>query len=262
MSDGRAGDVAQVERLLRAADQDGAVRLPELSAAELYTLCGDGQVLLEDAEYAWWHGLATGTREQLAKAAVSLLSFRELLRPPRDDPGDSRPAGDQAMVSEAWLEMAPELSVIVAARQRPVVVAVGTIGGDVRDGAPRMYGLGGLDGRPRAVVAEQITSQAAKPSFGSLHKFGLVSLFRAAEALVGWACQPRGRMRGGQRREISIYRHREGEPLTLDTAAVTHGDGTLMVTRRQSGAPPAPPEPYHHDSLVRLAAAMLSGDAP
>jgi hypothetical protein len=57
MSGGHASDAARVEHLLGAAARDGAVPLPELSAAELCTLCDSGQVLVEHAEYAWWYGL-------------------------------------------------------------------------------------------------------------------------------------------------------------------------------------------------------------
>ena len=103
-------------------------------------------------------------------------------------------------------------------------------------------------------MAEQVTSQVTDP-FGPLHKFALLSPTRAAETLAAWACQP------GQSREISIYRHREGEPLTCDTAAVTDDGGTQTVTRRRSGAPPGQPVQYGRGSLVRLAAAMLNGDA-
>jgi hypothetical protein len=211
MSDGRAGDVAQVERLLRAAGRDGAMRLPELSAAELCMLCDGSQILVEDTEE------------------------------------DSRLDG-------VPLAMAPELSLIVTARQRPAVLAVGTVSGDARAGTPRMYGLGGPDGRPHAIVAEQVTSQVTDP-FGPLHKFVLLSPARAAETLATWACQP------GQTREISIYHHREGEPLTCDTAAVTYDAGTQTVTRRRSGVPPGQPAQYDHVGLVRLAAAMLNGEA-
>jgi hypothetical protein len=248
MSDGRAGDVVQAERLLRAAGRDGAIPLPELSAAELYTLCDGSQILIEDTEYAWWYGLASGTREKLAKAAASLLSFRQLLRPPEAVREDSRLDG-------VPLAMTPELSLIIAARQQPAVLAVGTVSGDARAGTPRMYGLGGPDGCPQAIVAEQVTSQATG-LFGPLHKFVLLSPARAAETLATWACEP------GQTREISIYHHREGQPLTCDTATVTDNAGTPAVTRRRSGALPGPPAQHDPAGLARLAAAMLNGEAP
>jgi hypothetical protein len=254
MSDERAGDVAWVDQLLRAADQDGVIPLPGLSAAELCMLCDGSQILVEDTEYAWWYGLASDAREKLAKAAASLLGFRQLLRPPEAARENGHPDGEPAD-DGVPLAMTPELSLIITARQRPAVLAVGTVSGDARAGAPRMYGLGGPDGRPQVIVAEQVTSQVTDP-FGPLHKFALLSPARAAETLATWACQP------GQTGEISIYYHREGEPLTCDTAAVTHGDGALTVTRRRSGAPPSPPVLHDCGNLVRLAAAMLNGEAP
>jgi hypothetical protein len=253
MSDERAGDVARVDQLLSAAAQDGAVPLPELSAAELCVLCDGFQILVEYDEYAWWYGLPPETREALSRAAGSLLGFRQLLRPPGPvrtaDHPDGEPADDQVT-----LAMAPELSLIIAARQRPVVLAVGTISGDATGGAPRMYGLGGPDGRPQAIVAEQVTSQVSE-LFGPLHKFALLSPARAAEALALWASQP------GQGREISVYRHRPGEPVTRESATVTPDGGTQTVTWQRSGAPPGRPLPYDRGSLVRLAAAMLNEDA-
>jgi hypothetical protein len=254
MSDGRAGDVARVERLLRVADRDGAVRLPELSAAEVYMLCDGSQTLVEDTEYAWWYGLTPDAREKLTKAAASLLGFRQLLRRPEAAREGGCPGGEPAD-DGVPLAMAPELSLIITARQQPAVLAVGTVSGDARAGTPRMYGLGGPDGCPQAIVAEQVTSQVTDP-FGPLHKFVLLSPARAAETLATWACQP------GQTREISIYRHRKGEPLTCDTAAVTYDAGTQTVARRRSGALPSPPVPHDRGSLVRLAAAMLDGDTP
>lgn len=253
MSDGRAGDVARVDQLLRTAGRDGAVPLPELSAAELCTLCDGGQVLVEHAEYAWWYGLQPGVRKTLAGAAVSLLGFRELLCP-AETVRDANHADGPTADGTVPLATAPELSLIIAARQRPAVLAVGTIGGDATAGTPRMYGLAGPDGRPQAVVAEQVTSEVTDP-FGPLHRFALLSPARAADTLADWACQ------AGPDREISVYRHREGEPLTCEIATVTTRTGTRTVTWQGPGTVPGQPVPCDPARLARLAAVMLNGEA-
>lgn len=246
----RGQDVARTDHLLRAAARDGAVPLPELSAAELCMLCDGGQILVEDAEYAWWYGLEPETRGRLSEEAAGLLAFRKLLRPPTPGHGSER-AGQGTGSGDVTLQMAPELSLIIAALLQPAVLAIGTVNGDASDGTPRMYGLGGPDGRPEAIVAEQVTSQVTDP-FGPLHKFALLSPGRAAETLAAWACRP------GPPREISVYHHREGETLTRDTAAVTSDGSTATVSR--SGIMTAPPVLYDRDGLARLAAAMLNGE--
>jgi hypothetical protein len=155
IGDGRAGDVARAGTLVRTAERDRVVALPELSAAELYMLCDGRQVLIEDCEYAWWYSLPPGRRDKLAAAAASLLAFRKLLRPP--EASQERDPSDEQTTA---LEMAPDLSLVITARQQPTVLAVGTVTGNASGGAPRMYGLGEPDGRLRAVVAEQVTPQA------------------------------------------------------------------------------------------------------
>jgi hypothetical protein len=260
ISDGRAADVARADQLLSASERDGAVGLPELSAAELCMLCDGRQILIEYPEYAWWYGLAPDTRDRLSAAAVSLLGFRQLLRPPEadredGDPEDSDPDGKPAGQSTT-LVMAPELSFVITARRQPTVLAVGTVSGSTAGGAPRLYGLAEPDGLLRAIVAEQVTSQPDGGPFGPVHKFALLSSARAGEALAAWASRP------GQAREISIYRHQEGELLTFDSVSVTCDAGTLTVVRRRSGAMPCQPTSYDQSGLARLATAMLNGDVP
>jgi hypothetical protein len=252
-SEGRAGDVARTDELLQRAVRDGVVRLPELSAAELYMLCDDSHVLVEEPEYAWWYGMKPARRARLTEAAASLLAFRELLRPPAAERETGDPDGRQAD-GRVPLAMAPEVSVIITARKNPVVVAVGTIGGNPAGGAPRMYGLGGLDGRPQVLVAEQVTSQVSK-RFGAVHKFALLSPARAGEALADWASE------AGKAREIDVYRHRDDGLLTRDTATVTSRHGTQTVARHQPGAAPGQPAWCDRASLALLAAAMLNGEA-
>jgi hypothetical protein len=254
-SHGRAADVARADQLLSASERDGAVGLPELSAAELCMLCDGRQILIEYPEYAWWYGLAPDIRDRLSAAAVSLLGFRQLLRPPEADQEDGDPDGKPAG-QRTTLAMAPELSFVITARRQPTVLAVGTVSGTTVGGAPRMYGLAEPDGRLRAIVAEQVTSQPDGGPFGPVHKFALLSSARAGEALAAWASRP------GRAREISIYRHQEGELLTFDSVSVTCDAGTPTVIRRRSGALPCQPTSYDQSGLARLATAMLNGDAP
>ena len=52
--DPRARDVADAERLLAEADSSGVARLPALTTAELWVLCGVDQVIAAEPEARWW----------------------------------------------------------------------------------------------------------------------------------------------------------------------------------------------------------------
>ena len=79
-ADPRARDVADAERLLAEADSSGVARLPALSTAELWVLCGVDQVLATEPEARWW-GLAAPDRERLTAGVLDYLTDRGLLRP-------------------------------------------------------------------------------------------------------------------------------------------------------------------------------------
>ncbi len=214
MTDPRAGDVAQAERLLAVAADDGVAKLPVLSAAELWVLCGDRQVLADEAEQRWWNSMTDADREKYSVKMVSFLLERKLIRQP--EPGS------------AELPMTPELGLVVAARQFPAVVAVCTLASGSADKSPRLYGLADGNQPPRVLVGE-VTFPASQPAFGPMHHFSLLSPDRAGLVLADWAvAQTRGglltrKSRGGPR-TVDLYRNRPGDQLTRDRVTVALGE--------------------------------------
>lgn len=252
MADPRAGDVAEAERLLAQAADDGIARLPVLSAAELWVLCGETQVLADEAELSWWRSKPETEREQYAVAMTDLLVDRELIRPPEDPAASTAP-------------MTAELAMIVAARQMPAVVVVCT-SADGADGAagdaPRMYGLAEGERPPRVLVSE-IVSPARKPAFGPLHHFSLVSPQRAGRILALWAAAPAASAKvGAAERMIDVYRNRPGEGLTKDRVVVGAAAGVVEATRERPGSAPEPPSRCGPDELARLVTSVLLEPAP
>lgn len=184
MVDPRAGDVAEAERLLAQAAHQGAAKLPALSAAELWVLCGDRQVLADEAEMRWWAAITEPDRGKLATAMMDFLADRGLLR--RDEAAPPAPGFGE--LAPSAMPMMPGLALIVAARQQPAVVAVAISADGSAEGAPRMFGLAEHGQPPRVVVAEYISEQVTEP-FGRLHHFSLLSVRRAGHALATWATE-------------------------------------------------------------------------
>src|ERR1022692_4455742 len=85
MTDPRAGDVAEAERLFSQAEAEGAAPLPALSAAELWVLCGTDQVLAAESELRWWNSMSGPERAKLTAAMLDFLAYRKLLRPAGGD---------------------------------------------------------------------------------------------------------------------------------------------------------------------------------
>ncbi len=263
MADPRAGDVAEAERLFAEAEANGVTPLPTLSVAELWVLCGTDQVLAVESELRWWTGLSGPEREKLTAAILDLLTHRELLRPASGEHVDSTPEG------KAQVPMAPDLAMIVAARQYPAVVAVAKEADGPSEGAPRMYGLA-QDGQPtRALVGEFISARKTNTPrlFGPLHVSSLMSPRHAGHVLAVWATAadsgrsgPWRRSRKDKSRIVDIYRHREGETLTCDrvTIAAADAEDQCTVTRQRPGASPDPPAVCDQAGLASLLAGMLT----
>jgi len=245
----------EARRLIESAAADGAAALPALSAAELRVLCGDHQALAEQVEQLWWATLEEPARRELTGAVLDFLVFRGLLRAPQDDETSNGPSEGRAVA----YPVVPALAIVVAARQRPTVLAVGTGPDGSTMGTPRMYGLGDQERPLRAVVAEQVTAEVREP-FGPLHRFVLLSPERAASALASWSAASPEADADGRSREVAVYRHREGEELTRDVVTVAASPGGLAVTRRRPGAEAGAPVQCDQPELARLIAGILSGE--
>lgn len=255
MADPRADDVARAKHLLDEAAEQGVARLPVLSAAELWVLCGDQQVLADDAESRWWATLTEPDRARLAEAMIDLLADRGLLRRTAD-------------AGEAGLPMTPELALIVAARQAPAAVALATLADGSAEGAPRLFVLAEGERPPRVVVAEIVGDQP-KGQFGRLHHFSLLSTARAGHALATWATGQRSggllrRRRAGQEpaRIIDVYRYLASEELERDRVTVSQdAAGGLEVARQRLGGTAAPATAGDLGELAGLLTAILAGAA-
>jgi hypothetical protein len=253
LADPRAGDVAEAERLIERAAKDGIARLPVLSAAEIWVLCGDRQVLADETELDWWMSKTDDEREQYGTAMVDLLVDRGLIRR-ADDPASAR------------LPMTAELAMIVAARQLPAVVVVCTLSDGSSDNMPRMYGLAEADRPPRVLVSE-VVADAKRPAFGALHHFSLVSPARAGRILALWAGTPDKagfltRKASAGHRLIDVYRHRPGEQLSRDRIIVGATARALEVTRQRADGRPEPASHRTTDELASMVTAMLEESAP
>lgn len=248
MTDPRAGDVVVAERLLEQASADGIAKLPVLSAAELWVLCGDQQVLADEAEVRWWTSKSQADQEKYATAMVDFLIDRQLIRRP-EDPESTK------------LPMTAELAMIVAARQLPAVVVVCTEADGSADQAPRLYGLAEIGQAPRALVSE-VVFPAKQPAFGPMHHFSLVSPERAGKILASWAAAREktgflNRRPKASHRVIDVYRHRSGEDLLRDRLQVDAAADKVELTRQRAGAAAEPPLRLNADELVGLVTALL-----
>jgi hypothetical protein len=249
-ADPRAADVADAERLLAEADVSGVARLPELSTAELWVLCGVDQVIATEPEARWWASLAEPDREKLTGTVLEFLTHRRLLRPGSES--------GRLLVSAA-------LGMIVAARQNPEVVVITTDSDGSVAGTPRMFGVGEAMGLPRAVVGEHVSGEVME-SFGPVHDFSLLSVARAGHVLARWATRAGAgeQMAGGQPRIIDFYAYTDGELASRDQATVSGSHGGYVVTRQRIGAGEDPSPPFACDlaGLAGMLTGMLALERP
>ena len=251
--DPRAADVAEAERLLAQAQASGVVRLPSLTTAELWVLCGLDQVLAAEAEARWWAGLPEPDREQLTVAVLEFLTRRGLLRPG----GQAQPV---ATDRPGGLLVSAALGMIVAARRFPTTVVIATEADGSAAGAPRMYGAGDAGGIPQAMIGEHVSGKVIGP-FGPLHYFSLLSAERAGHVLALWAA----RAGDGNRRErpaadrrprsVDVYAYRDGRVSGRDRVTVSGVSDGHVMTRRRPGADAAPGPAVRCD-LVGLASQL------
>ena len=260
--DPRAADVAEAERLLAQAQASGAVRLPALTTAELWVLCGLGQVLAAEAEARRWAGLPEPDRKQLTGAVLEFLTRRGLLRPggPPQPAAPDRPGG--LLVSAA-------LGMIVAARRFPTTVVIATEADGSAAGAPRMYGAGDAGGIPQAMIGEHVSGKVIR-HFGPVHYFSLLSPARAGHVLALWATRagdgnrPERLAADRRPRSVDVYAYRAGRVTGRDRVTVSRVSDGHVMTRQRPGtvAAPQPPVRCELAGLASQLTRMLALDQP
>jgi hypothetical protein len=260
VTDPQPEHVGEAERLLEQADRDGVAPLPVLTAAELWVLCNADQVLADEAELRWWSRKTDEQRQAMATSIPDLLAERNLIAD----------ADKDALGGRAHLTMTPGLAMIVAARQRPPVVAIGIRADGSVSGTPRMFGLAWGGQTLRAVVGEyigQALSRPYGPVLGPEHKFSLLSVARAGHVLAVWAATSgtqmgiRGRLnraQGGKTRVIDISRHQAAQLLSRARVSVTGASEPFAVSRLRAGTAPEPAVRCTRDELARLLTQSLT----
>lgn len=269
--DPRADDVEQAGRLFALAERDGSVRLPDLLGVDLCALGYGGQSLVDGPLLTTWAGLAAQARSALAVEALTGLVARGLL----DPPDDSGPAGARDGTGTVELGLRASLSMILAARTRPTLLATCTVPGRQQYAEPRLYGLGDEDVPVRALVAEQASRERvvfgtgervelppaeAVTRAGDLNQvfhYALFSPERAGRVLASWARADAVPEDAALPRTVDVYHHAEGG-LTRDRVQVQRGAGTMTVELSRDGGPPtlASGDP---DGLAGLLAGLVEG---
>ncbi len=267
MIDERQADVAEAQRLLAAAQRDGAVSLPELIAVDLCALGAALQSMFDELVWRSWVALPDSVRDEWATASRTGLVRRRLLDPPALVKG-----ADDALAAR----VAPALALIMAARSRPAFIAVGSAAGNQR-GAPRMYGIADTVRGLRAVLVEHASAERIglgtgerltlppaldRERAGDLHQlyqYLLVSPERAVRVLSTWlTTSPGGSNAGGDIRTVDVFRHQEGADLTRDRLSVTVDfSGSTRIMCEFGGNEPQSPPGYEPEHIPGLLTEML-----
>ena len=209
----RRADVEAAQRLLDAAERDGAAPLPALMVADLCLLNAHRQSMFDEAALDVWAALTGEAREGFAGDALDGLIQRGML---------SRTASrGYGRTSQTRYRMHPALAMILEARAKPTWLAVCSVADTARTGY-RMYGLGDANQPLLAAVVEQPReaprTEPAVPrlsDLGKIYDYVLVNTAKAADLLAAWATNsPDGAGEQARHRHVDVYHHHVGEPLS------------------------------------------------
>jgi hypothetical protein len=231
----RRADVEEADRLLGLADEAGLVRLPSLLAVDLCLFGGHKQAMFDEAPLGTWAALSGQARQELGGAAVAELVRRALLsRSP------SRRYGSGAEATARY-RMHPALAMILSTRAHPVWLAVTSVTATAVTG-PRVYGMGSaLEPRRAAVLEmprEQPATEPAPPDLaelGRIYDYTLASNAKAADLLAEWVLLPVPGD-GGLGRQVDMYHHPEGRPLSRVRVSVQRDAYGARVSVGEEGA--------------------------
>jgi hypothetical protein len=226
----RRADVEEAERLLATADRAGLAPLPSLLAVDLCLFGGHRQAMFDESVLGTWAALTGEARKEFGGEALGDLVRRGLLsREP------SRGYGEPAA---SRYRLHPALAMILSTRTRPVWLAACSVASTAMTG-PRVYGLGTSVEPLRASVVEmpreQPSTEPAAPDLadlGKVYDYALASTPKAADLLAEWALLPAR----GAVRQVAIYHHPEGRPLSRLRVSVQRDEYRARVSVGEPGA--------------------------
>ena len=230
-SDGRQQDVAAVRRALdRVAAFGTSVKLPLMTAAELFTLGALGHPVIDARALSWWN--AQADHEALAKMAYGYLARRKLL-----DPETGR--------------LASSLGLILAGRSRPAFILITRDNPAAGPGSLRVYGIAQEPGGVLAVLAEG--AQARHLAWaGPGYHYLLTGVTTQSRALAELAA-------GGRQRTFDVYRPASGSVLPSERILVTPTRHGLRADRQTRGQAALASLDCDLDGLTGLLASVMTG---
>jgi hypothetical protein len=166
--------VAGANELVDRLEREGLVTLPTLTREELaITGSLEASPLRDASEVGYWQRLGPEAKQAAGAAALRSLGARgliDLMEHAAPDPGGN-----------ASIHPSAELGLILAARNQPSFVLVGSEPQRGLFGFVRLYGV--IDERRRL----NIVLMERTPATG-VHEFALCLPARAAEEVSNWAC--------------------------------------------------------------------------
>ncbi len=222
----RDRDVAEAHQLADQAAERGSIRLPQLTDVDLCVFSDSFATLADLDVWQRWCDLPGDERDALAEQARDFLGYRRLLRPlPADGNGD------------AAFAIQPKLGFILAARQRPAVLGVCSVPGQLRVGDLRMFVIADEMRLDPLVVLERTTARGLG-AFGRIRQFVLATPEAAGGITADWVHESiwSDLDSAGLPRCVDFYRHFEGAPLTAERFAVMPAEDQLSLTHYQGGA--------------------------
>ena len=235
----RRDDVAEAERLFALADQDGTAPLPSLLMLDLCVFGGYRQAMFDESALGTWAALTGEARERFGGEAVAELVRRGLLS---REPSRGYGAQTDDAPTTTRYRLHPALAMILSTRARPVWLAVCSFAETALTG-PRMYGLGSVPEPRRAAVIElpreQPPTEPTVPELadlGKIYDYTLASTERAADLLAEWATLPLPDGHTSRERQVDVYHHPQGLPLTRIRLAVEGDEHRAQLTVGEPGA--------------------------
>lgn len=235
----RRSDVEEAERLFALADRNGTTPLPSLLMVDLCLFGGYKQALFDESALGTWAALTGEAREEFGGEALTELVQRGLLS---REPGRGYGAQSDDAPTTTRYRLHPALAMILSTRAHPVWLAVCTLADSALTG-PRMYGLGSVPEPRRAAVIEmpreEPPTEPTAPDLadlGKIYDYTLASTEKAADLLAEWATLPVADGDVSRRRQVDVYHHPQGGPLSRVRLAVEGDEHRATLTVGEPGA--------------------------